>query len=55
MSKEYYLYNKDLGEYFNSLPVAIQDHIANYGGEISTLGELMKCAQHLMDNDFNEK
>jgi hypothetical protein len=42
----YYESNPDLREYFNSLPSEIQNRILKSGVEISTLGELMKVAEH---------
>lgn len=42
----YYESNPDLREYFNSLPGEIKNQILESGVEISTLGELMKVAEH---------
>lgn len=38
--------NPRLKEYFDSLPTDIQSKILDSGVEISTLGELMKVAEH---------
>lgn len=50
MSADFYKANPDLYEYFNSLPPAVQKQITESGAEISTLGELIQCAQHLMQS-----
>lgn len=50
MSKEYYMGNPDLNEYFNSLPENIQNALAESGVEISTLGELKQCAEHMINS-----
>ncbi|MFU0831386.1 MAG: Glycine dehydrogenase (aminomethyl-transferring) [Oscillospiraceae bacterium] len=46
METYYYESNPDLRDYFNSLPVDIKNQILQSGVEISTLGELMKVAEH---------
>lgn len=43
----FYENNPDLRDYFESLPIEIKDQILKSGVEISTLGELMKVAEHL--------
>ncbi|MEG2039161.1 MAG: hypothetical protein RRZ73_05485 [Oscillospiraceae bacterium] len=43
-----YLCNPDLSDYFFSLPSNIKERLLNSGVEISTLGELKKCAEHFM-------
>ena len=35
-------------EYFSSLPAIVQESLRQSGVEISTLGELKKCAEHFM-------
>lgn len=50
MSKEYYMDNPDLNEYFKSLPEHIQDALSESGVEISTLGELQQCAEHMINS-----
>lgn len=45
-----YLDNPDLSPYFSSLSPVIQERLLNSGVEISTLGELKKCAEHFMQN-----
>lgn len=48
MSIDYYLSNPDLSEYFQSLPVSVQEALSESDVEISTLGELMQCAEHMI-------
>lgn len=50
MSREYYENNEYLNEYYFSLPEHIQEAIAESKVEITTLGELMQCAEHMMHN-----
>lgn len=47
MEENFYTKNPDLRDYFNSLPVDIQNQILDSNGEISTLGELMQISEHL--------
>ena len=42
----FYENSPDLRDYFESLPIEIKDRILESGVEISTLGELMKVAEH---------
>ncbi|MGI6728427.1 MAG: hypothetical protein ACOX4P_07760 [Anaerovoracaceae bacterium] len=51
MSSDYYKSNPDLKEYFESLPLPIQNALSESGVEITTLGELKQCAEHMMQND----
>lgn len=44
--EDYYITNPDLREYFLSLSPEVKDRILDSGVEISTLGELMKVAEH---------
>jgi hypothetical protein len=48
MASDYYLNNPDLSEYFISLPINVQATLSESGVEITTLGELMQCAEHMM-------
>ena len=48
MSSEYYINSPELNEYFTSLPSNVQDALSESGVEITTLGELMQCAEHMM-------
>lgn len=42
----FYENNPDLREYFESLPIEIKNRILESKVEITTLGELMKVAEH---------
>jgi hypothetical protein len=42
----FYENNPDLRDYFESLPIDVKNRILESGVEISTLGELMKVAEH---------
>ena len=51
MSFEYYQNNPELRDYFNSLPSSVKMFLVETGAEISTLGELQQCAEHLINSD----
>lgn len=44
----FYENDPQLRDYFESLPIVIKNRILESGVEISTLGELMQCASHMM-------
>ena len=55
MSREDYMYNNDVREYFLKLPAPVQNAVIDTGMEISTLGELQMCAEHYMKSHPNSR
>ena len=51
-SMDYMQYSQDfqINSYFNSLPPYARQTILEAYGEITTLGELKKCADHIMNS-----
>ncbi len=49
---DFMLYSQDfqINEYFNMLPPYVRQAILDAYGEISTLGELKECANHIMNS-----
>ena len=49
---DYMQYSQDfqINSYFNSLPPYARQKILEAYGEITTLGELKKCADHIMNS-----
>ena len=49
---DFMLYSQDfqINEYFNTLPPYVRQAILDAYGEISTLGELKECANHIMNS-----
>ena len=55
MSREDYMYNNDVREYFLKLPAPVQNAVIDTGREISTLGELQMWAEHYMKSHPNSR
>ena len=55
MSREDYMYNNDVREYFLKLPAPVQNAVIDTGMEISTLGELQMWAEHYMKSHPNSR
>ena len=49
---DYMQYSQDIqiNEYFNLLPPYVRQAILDAYGEISTLGKLQECADHIMNS-----
>lgn len=45
----FYENDPELRNYFESLPIEVKNKILESGVEISTLGELMKVAEHIKE------
>lgn len=50
-TQHYYLSDPALAAYFATLPASVRNDIVASGIEISTLGELQQCAQHMMERE----
>jgi len=49
LSHTFYQNNPELREYFENLPIDVKNRILESGVEISTLGELMQAAEHILN------
>lgn len=45
-----YSHDFEINAYFNALPPYVKQAILDAGGEITTLGEIKKCAEHIMNS-----